>query len=117
MRRFAFAAVALALTACGDFAVPDSTSVPDSPTWSDPVEQVLADHCVNCHGAKPDRGAPSGFRLDAYESQGGVAGASDMAAEIVDVVAGGEMPPGLGAQLGPNDTKILKKWAEAGAPQ
>lgn len=113
----AWLAAAVAMAACGDFSVPDSTSVPDRPTWNNSVQQVLSDHCVNCHGTDPNRGAPGDFRLDVYESTGGKRGAAEMAQETAEVVGEGEMPPGPGAQLGPNDKKILEEWARTGTPR
>ena len=110
--------VPLALTlGCSSFAVPDSETVPDTPTWENSVQQVFANHCVVCHGEHPNRGAPDYFRLDVYESTGDRTGAADMAAAAYYQVAGGAMPPGIGAQLGPNDTEILKRWMENGAPK
>ena len=104
------------LLACSSFAVPDSETVPDTPTWENSAKQVFANHCVVCHGERANRGAPDYFRLDVYESTGDRAGAADMAAAAYFQVAGGEMPPGAGAELGPNDTEILKRWMENGAP-
>jgi cytochrome c5 len=117
MRRLATAGagLALALGACGGFAVPDSPSVPDKITWESPVKQIMDDHCNVCHGAAPNRGAPTDFRLDTWGAKDGRVGAGSMADQIAEVVNGGEMPEE--APLGPNDTEILRKWADAGAPE
>lgn len=114
MKRLFFGA-ALLVSACGSFAVPDSESVPAKPTWNDPVQQILNDHCVQCHGEHPVRGAPQDFRLDSYAGTSDRAGARDMAGEIIEVVMEGEMP--LEQPLGPNDTKILEKWFLDGTPE
>jgi hypothetical protein len=111
-------AVTLALTAsaCGGYSVPDGKTAPAAPTWNNSVKLIMDNHCVRCHGAKPDRGAPGGFRLDVYGTtdNGNIGGAQGMAPQIVESIHD-EMPP-EGA-LGPNDTKALERWLANGAPE
>lgn len=104
------------LILAGCFAVPDSAEVPDVPTWNNSVQEVLANHCVVCHGDPPNRGAPDYFRLDVYATTDAKAGAADMAATVYEEASGGDMPPGIGAELGPNDLEILSRWLDNGTP-
>jgi len=106
------------LAGCG-FSAPDVAIVPDHPTFSADVLPVMDDHCNLCHGAKPGRGAPSGFRFDLYDDVGAVAGAAALAEEILASVTDDEMPPSAswGDGLGPNAKELLRRWVADGAPR
>ena len=141
-RLLAAAVLAAGAVSCGEFAVPDSASVPANPVWETTVKgepdvkTIMENHCNNCHGAHPSRGVggrtgndggrgggdggriPAGsFRTDTYAGAGGRTGAADVAQQLADVIQSGRMPPELGTQLGPHDTAIMNKWAAANAPR
>ena len=105
------------LNACGEYDVGDSRTVPERPTWDNSVRVIMEEHCVRCHGAKPDRGAPPGFRLDLYSASGRVAGAASVGEQSLASVQRGSMPPGLGSQFGRNNTEILRRWVAGGVPK
>ena len=110
-----FGALAFAAGCADSFAVPDSASVPDKPTWENSVKRVMDNHCNNCHGAHPNHGAPRDFRLDSYLGDSQTPGARDMAGDIVATVKDGSMPPE--SPLGPHDTEILQRWLDQGTPE
>ena len=121
------AALAAGALSCGGFSVPDSGWVPANPVWEtnvkgEPdVKTILADHCNNCHGADPGRGAGSGgaslFRTDTYKNVDGRIGARDGAIRFAETVKSGRMPPGAGSDFGTHNTAILQKWADALSPE
>lgn len=106
-----------AATGCG-FARDDLTAVPDNPTFATDVKAIFDDHCNLCHGARPNRGAPSWFRLDVYGDSADRGGARGLARQALNVIKGGEMPPAAawGDGVGPNATRTLERWIEQGTP-
>ena len=90
--------------------------VPDTPTFSSHVAEILYSECVTCHTS--DGVAP--FALERYED------ARDHADRIAQATGEGHMPPWLPEAGGPplagerhlsgRDIEILRRWAEAGAP-
>lgn len=116
--RLVIVLVPLALAAC-NFAAPDIADVPDQPTFEQDVKPLFDDHCNLCHGTSPDRGAPSSFRLDAYDDTPGKRGAASMAGRAVHAVEGDSMPPAAawGDGVGPNGKKMLQRWIDQGAPK
>jgi hypothetical protein len=101
-----------------DFAKPDIATVPDNPTFATDIKPILDDHCNLCHGAKPNRGARSRFRLDSYEDKDGRRGAASMAQRVLDSVDRDEMPPAAawGDGVGPNAKQAIRLWVEHGSP-
>jgi mono/diheme cytochrome c family protein len=79
---------------------------------------VLHRHCGDCHG---DDGKPrAGLNVlsrDALVARRKVVqpGAPD-ASELLDLVAGGSMPPGTHPKVPDAEVKLLRAWVEAGAP-
>jgi hypothetical protein len=108
----------LAMVPACNFSKADVAQVPDHPVFDPDVKQVLADHCLLCHGYPANRGAPSRFRLDVYDDVNGVRGAHSEAGQIVNSVNGGEMPPAAawGDGVGPNGKLLLQRWLADGAP-
>jgi hypothetical protein len=102
-----------------NYGVADISGVPDNPTYTRDIYPFFRDHCLLCHSSPPNRGAPSRFRLDVYDSNNGVLGAMDEAAACAGDVKSGKMPPGAkaGDGVGPNGMQMLQKWADNGAPQ
>jgi hypothetical protein len=114
-------AVVLIGALCGScsYGVADISGVPDNPTYNRDIYPLFRDHCLLCHSSPPNRGAPSRFRLDVYDSSNSVLGAMDEASSCAGDVKIGKMPPGAktGDGLGPNGMAMLQKWADNGAPQ
>ena len=113
--RLLLAVVAMgALFGSCHYGVADINGVPDNPTYNGDIYPLFRDHCLVCHGSPPDRGAPSYFRLDVYDSSNGVSGAKDMASSSAYDVKIGKMPPGAknGDGVGPNGYQMLQKWAD-----
>ncbi|MEC9398239.1 MAG: hypothetical protein VYE40_12060 [Myxococcota bacterium] len=71
------------------------------------VQQVMQDHCVQCHSDPPTAGAPGGFRLDVYEGNNGTQ--SRMARVLARSLDGTMPPPGLPA-LDEADLETLRSW-------
>lgn len=120
MRSFLAVVITMgALAGSCHYGVADISGVPDSPTYNADVYPLYRDHCLVCHGSPPDRGAPSNFRLDVYDSTDTVLGAMDMAGSAAGDVKTNKMPPAakVGDGVGPNGQAMLKKWVESGAPQ
>jgi hypothetical protein len=115
--KLAFAFALLVVTGSCHYGITDIPSVPDHPTYRADVYPVLSDHCLLCHGAAPNRGAPAYFRLDVYDDVGTTLGAQSMAAAIAGDVASGRMPPASpgGDGVGPNGIAMLQKWVDQGA--
>jgi hypothetical protein len=44
-----------------------TAEVPDTPSFQQDILPILAANCIRCHGDPPLGGAPSHFRLDAFE--------------------------------------------------
>ncbi len=102
-----------------NFGKADIAQAPEHPTFDPDVKQVLADHCLLCHGDPPNRGAPSRFRLDVYNDVvGGPRGAFFEASDIIRTVDSGKMPPAAlwGDGVGPNGKLVLDRWLADGAP-
>jgi hypothetical protein len=116
--RMILPALALLLCAC-NYSVQDIASVPDNPTYTHDVRYLLADHCLVCHGAPPNRGAPATFRLDVYADTNGVPGAGGMASSILADAKSGRMPPNLPSdeRVGSKGVEMLQKWFDNGAPE
>ena len=119
MRSFLAVLVLVALAGSCHYGVADISAVPDNPTYNTDVYPLFRDHCLLCHSSPPDRGAPSGFRLDVYDDTNGVTGAMNMAGSALYDVQKNRMPPTAkgGEGVGPNGQAMLKKWVDNGAPQ
>lgn len=107
------------LTQSCNYGIRDISSVPDNPTYNRDVYPLYADHCLVCHGAQPDRGAPTYFRLDRYDDDATTAGAKSMAASALADVQSGRMPIAAknGDGVGPNGVQMLERWVQNGSPQ
>ncbi len=88
----------------------------DVVTYADHVEPILARHCVTCHSA----GGSAPFSLETYQQ------ARSMAAGIAQATTARSMPPWLPERgdvpfvgerfLSRHDIRVLRAWAEQGAP-
>jgi mono/diheme cytochrome c family protein len=89
-------------------------STPDSSTWVDDVQPILAANCIRCHGDPPLGGAPLTFRLDVYgETQRDgriIWGAADMGSYVVTRAVDQENMPPYGPTLSQREKDILSKW-------
>ena len=89
--------------------------IPDTPTFSSHVAEILHAECTACH--TPEGAAP--FSLERYED------ARDHADQIETAIAEGRMPPWLPEaggyrfagerRLSARDAEILRRWVSAGA--
>ncbi|MET0402640.1 MAG: hypothetical protein ABW123_09565 [Cystobacter sp.] len=100
---------------------PDSAEPPADgpvPTWCADVQPVMAASCVSaCHGSPETGNVRPGFRLDVYETAGGVLGARDMAARIRErAVVQRTMPPPGGVEPTEAQRALLERWATGGTP-
>ncbi|MFN0030944.1 MAG: T9SS type A sorting domain-containing protein [Flavobacteriales bacterium] len=87
-----------------------------TPTWSDPIAQIVYDNCTKCH--RPGQLGP--FSLTNYVE------ASSDADELAEAVLAGEMPPwpanpdyrhfAYEQVLSAEEIEAIVQWAEAGAP-
>lgn len=97
-----------------------------TPSWSEDVRPILAEHCFQCHG--PDAAARSaGLRLDTEEGllgTDGGPGAVDRAephlSELLHRVSSDAdfermPPPESGAALAEEEVETLRRWLTAGA--
>jgi mono/diheme cytochrome c family protein len=81
------------------------------------AKPILDTYCVNCHGPTQQNGG--NFRLDRYESVGGVPGARAQASRIMDrAVLTNSMPPPNTTTGAPTEEErhALGVWVTAGAP-
>ncbi len=121
MRLFPAVVLMVALFGSCSYGVADISGVPDNPTYDRDIYPLFRDHCLLCHSSPPDRGAPSTFRLDIYDTDNTthVIGAMDEAPTAAFDVSINKMPPGAksGDGVGPNGRAMLQKWADNGAPQ
>lgn len=112
---YAFAALALSLSlsACGDDPIPceDTGAV----TWSEHVQPLIADHCLECHVyGETGNGLgrpPLGSEFDTLAS---VEAAIDA---IVEKVEPGDMPPGSREDLTEAEVCLLKNWQAQSFPE
>ena len=118
MRLLCALVLVLSVGAC-NYAVSDIATVPANPTYDKDVRPLLADHCLLCHGARPDRGSPSYLRLDVYDDENNILGAKSEGERILFRVQQGTMPPAArnGDGVGPNGTKMLENWVNNGKPR
>ncbi len=89
------------------------------PTWCKDIQPVLAASCVAaCHGAVTTGSGRADFRLDVYETVGGVSGAKDMAARVHDRAAvSRSMPPPGNPMPTEDELALITRWAQGGAPR
>jgi hypothetical protein len=108
-----------ALVGSCNYGISDIASVPDNPTFNRDVYPLFADHCLVCHGAHPDRGAPAYFRLDIYADAPSASGAKNMASSAISDIESARMPPAArsGDAVGPNGLQMLKNWVKNGRPE
>jgi cytochrome c553 len=88
----------------------------DFPTYDGDVKLILDAYCISCHTSPAAGGAPGYFRLDVFDTSGGVSGAHDMAERIVARTTAGTMPLG-GPVLADAEIETLTKWLANGAPR
>ena len=115
VRRAALVLAIPFLLACPGLGDEDGGDVPESPTWNEHVQAILADHCAACHTDTPQNGAPDGFRFDAYEGDADDLGAFDMRCDIRNRAVNGApsfMPPS--GALGATERATLERWIEQG---
>jgi len=88
------------------------------PTWCKDIQPVLAASCVaSCHGAVTDGSGRKDFRLDRYETVGGVLGAKDKAERIQDrTYAQRTMPPQGSPEPSEAERALIDRWFRGGAP-
>ncbi len=98
-----------------DAGTPDAGPVP---TWCQDIRPILAATCVSsCHGADTSGSGQANFRLDMYESSGGVSGARDMAARIrARAVVDKSMPPEGKPAPSDGERDLLSRWIAGGTP-
>lgn len=78
------------------------------PRWAD-VEPIMIGKCGACHGPTPANGAP--YPLTDYENA-----AAHAERSAIRVEAQTMPPPGLGFEMcTPEETRLLRAWADAGA--
>jgi len=94
-------------------------SVPESPTYFEDVQPILASRCYRCHGASPLVEELEYFRLDRFVPEDEVReDLWDLRFRVVDLAARGfdpAMPPDF--PLTDRQQEILKRWLEDGAPR
>ncbi len=97
----------------------------DSPSYSEDVRPILAEHCFACHGPDPATRA-GGVRLDTAEGLHGAAGAgpvvprdaddSELMVRVTSEYAFDQMPPPeAGERLSADEVAVLRAWIEGGA--
>ena len=113
MRVFLAVVLMSALAGSCKYGIADINGVPDNPTYNKDIYPLLRDHCLLCHGATPNRGAPSTIRLDTYQ------GAVDWVNSMMNDMDNDRMPPAAkdGDGVGPNGKAMLHKWVENGTPE
>jgi len=99
--------------ACGSEAAQKVDTAP--PTWGGEVQQLVADHCTDCHHA----GGAAPFALQTWEE------AAPLAEALVSAVDAGRMPPWSADPdcrsyegerlLSAEDRDLLRAWADGGA--
>ncbi len=89
------------------------------PSWCGDIQTIMANSCaLNCHGATKTGSGRNDFRLDVYETAGGVKGALEMAGRIkVRAVDQQNMPPASRPDLTFTEINLIDRWIAAGAPQ
>ncbi|MGA9521028.1 MAG: hypothetical protein WBV82_06165 [Myxococcaceae bacterium] len=88
------------------------------PFYCDEIKPILDTYCASCHGASPAGGAPATFRLDVFETMGGVPGAGAKAARVKARASDSKtMPPPSSPQPTSEELALLAAWAQAGAPE
>jgi hypothetical protein len=116
-------AMCLALSACasdsGDSGVAQDA---EAITWNKDIAPLVADKCLTCHVA----GGIAPFSMESY------AQAKPFAAQMAQAVEDGRMPPFLAREtdacqprlpwqndlrLAAHDTELVRKWADAHAPE
>ncbi|MBX5483252.1 MAG: hypothetical protein IRZ16_15630 [Myxococcaceae bacterium] len=103
---------ALAGPSVGTFETEDAGVV----FYCDGAKTVLDTFCISCHTVPPAGNAPATFRLDAYESDGGVLGAKDMAQRVyLRAAVTHDMPPPPDMPIPAADQAILAAWFKSGA--
>lgn len=106
--------LAFALLGCdagdGTLDVVDPAAIPENPTWSAPVGQILDLYCAGCHAADALPGEAHGYAYDTC------AKAKRGRGETLGVIREGSMPPPTGYLL-PTAARItLERWYAQGAP-
>ncbi len=96
--------VSLVIVACAPEAPPRDEEVPTEPVYYGEVDRILAENCVECHSASPDRLAP--FSLATYDD----AVASAENAPIAFAVMNRMMPPYFADDSGSCRTYHDNKW-------
>jgi hypothetical protein len=83
-------------------------------TFTAQVAPILSRHCGGCHIA----GRKGGFQMVSYAGlmkSGMVQPGVGESSRLVEVILSGDMPRG-GGKVSPEDTGVLMKWIDAGAP-
>jgi len=98
-----------------DAGTPDAGPVP---TWCNDVQPLMNKTCVaSCHGEVNRDSGKKDFRLDRYETVGGVLGAKDKAERIkVRAVEQRSMPPSA-PYFSTAEQTVLLRWIAAGTPE
>ena len=103
---------ALSLAACGPAA--STGTCPATPVKFADVH-ALSTNCVACHSSTLSgaqrQGAPSGIDYDSYAS------ASANAAEGLDQISAGFMPPVGGGSISTDDVTAFSQWVACGTPK
>jgi hypothetical protein len=87
------------------------------PFYCQGVKPFLARHCVSCHGLPPNASGIATFRLDLYETGGGISGVKDMAGRIQARLSGQPpMPPATALERPSSaEKKLISDWVGGGA--
>jgi mono/diheme cytochrome c family protein len=82
------------------------------------AREILRANCKACHGPGPD--AKAGLNLEDRELLVGkrrlVLPGAAASSQLIDLVAGGSMPPGDRPGVPAKDVDVLRQWIDAGAP-
>lgn len=96
-----------------------AVTVTASPSWEEPVADLFAAYCNDCHGATPRNGAPPGIRTDLLFDAGGDLGVVALfdrhLARATD--AGRPMPPPPDPVPTADEIAMLRTWASLGFPE
>ncbi len=88
-----------------------------TPHYCSEVKPLLDKYCVgSCHGTVTSGSGQSGFRLDIYDSQGGVEGAFAKADRIKVRMTDFKDMPNIPPYPSDEERELVGRWVTAGAP-
>lgn len=114
MRRFLV--LTCLLVGCGDAEPPDPCL--ESPTYTNQILPIVADHCLACHDENRQgvarNGAPMEVNFNSF------AGVEPVIARFADNITSGRMPPPEALNVPPLNTdqrRLVDAWRRCGYPQ